>query len=202
MAGQAATATVRIPGASVDAGRWRCVPRESRVGFTSHKLWGLIPVRGQFTEFTVDEFTLEAQRSSNEAEDVTPPRVTIQAASIDTSSGTWSAGGRRGVELRDKHLRSRDFLDVKRFPEIEFRAERIEQRGQDEFRVGGPLTIHGVTRPVELAAHVHTHGADIRQIHATGTIDRYQFGVKGWYPMEFPLSRRVELELDLTLERM
>ena len=185
MAGPATTATVRIPRASLGAGRWHAVRGDSRLGFTGRKMMGLIPVRGYFAEFTV-----EAQGPGSEAEEATPPRVTIQAASVDT-----------GVKLRDKHLRSRDFLDVERFPQIEFRAERIEQQGQDEFRIGGPLTIHGVTCPVELVGHVHEHGADIRRIHATGTLDRYEFGVKAWYPMEFNLSRKVELELDLTLER-
>lgn len=186
MAGQAMTATVRIPRAFLGAGRWRAVRDGSRLGFTGRKLMGLIPVRGQFAEFTV-----EARGPSSESQEATPPRLAIQAASIDT-----------GIKLRDDHLRSRDFLDVGRFPEIEFRAERIEHRGQDEFRIGGPLTIHGVTSPVELVGHVREHGADIRQIHATGTLDRYQFGVKAWYPMELMLSRKIKLELDLTLERM
>src|SRR5919198_2667107 len=124
-AGQATTATVRIPRAFLGAGRWRAVRGGSRLGFTGHKMLGLIPVRGLFAEFTI-----EAEGPTSEAEEVTPPRVTIQAASIDT-----------GIKLRDKHLRSSDFLDVERFPQIEFRAERIEQRGQDEFRITGPLTI-------------------------------------------------------------
>jgi polyisoprenoid-binding protein YceI len=179
------TTTVRIPREFLGAGRWRAVRKDSRLGFTGRKMMGLIPVRGHFTEFTV-----EAQGPSSEAEEAAPPRLTIKAASIDT-----------GIKLRDKHLRSRDFLDVERFPQIEFRAERIEHNGEDEFRIGGPLTIHGQTHPVELAGHVHEHGADIWQIHATGTLDRYQFGVKTWYPMEFNLSRNVKLELELTLER-
>jgi polyisoprenoid-binding protein YceI len=185
MAGQTTTATVRIPREYLGAGRWGAVRDGSRLGFTGRKMMGLIPVRGHFAEFTV-----EAQGPSTEADEVTPPRLEIQAASIDT-----------GIKLRDKHLRGRDFLDVERFPQIEFRAERIEHQGQDEFRISGPLTIHGVTRPVELVAHVHEHGADIRQIHATGTLDRYQFDVKAWYPMELNLSRKVKLELQLTLER-
>ena len=189
--GQAPTATVHLPRAFPHAGRWRAVRGDSRLGFTGHKMMGLIPVRGHFAEFTVDEFTVEAQGSGSEAGEATPPQVTIQAASVDT-----------GVKLRDRHLRGRDFLDVERFPQIEFRAERIEPQGQDEFRIGGPLTIHGVTRPVQLVGHVHERGADIRQIHAAATLDRYQFGVKAWQPMEFNLSRKVKLELDLTLERM
>jgi polyisoprenoid-binding protein YceI len=185
MAGQTTTATVRIPREFLGAGRWRAVRDGSRLGFTGRKMMGLIPVRGHFAEFAV-----EAQGPRSEAEEVAPPRVTIQAASIDT-----------GIKLRDKHLRSGDFLDVERFPQIEFSAERIEHQGQDEFRISGPLTIHGVTRPVELIGDVHEHGADIRQIHATGTLDRYQFGVKAWQPMEMNLSRKVKLELELTLER-
>jgi polyisoprenoid-binding protein YceI len=185
MAGQTTTATVAIPREFLGAGRWHAVQDDSRLGFTGRKMMGLIPVRGHFAEFTV-----EAQGPNSESEAVTPPRVTMQAASIDT-----------GIKLRDKHLRSGDFLDVERFPQIEFRAERIEHQGQDEFRISGPLTIHGVTRPVELVAHVHEHGADIRKIHATATLDRYQFGVKAWQPMELNLSRKVKLELELTLAR-
>jgi len=185
MAGQTTTASVRILREYLGAGRWGAVRDGSRLGFTVRKMWGLIPVHGHFAEFTV-----EAQGPSTEADEVTPPRLEIKAASIDT-----------GIKLRDKHLRGRDFLDVERFPQMEFRVERIEHQGQDEFRISGPLTVHGVTRPVELVAHVHEHGADIWQIHATGTIDRYQFGVKAWYPMEFNLSRKVKLELQLTLER-
>jgi polyisoprenoid-binding protein YceI len=185
MAGQMTTATVRIPREFIGAGRWRAVRGDSRLGFTGRKIMGLIPVRGHFAEFTV-----EAQGPSSEADEVTPPRLEIQAASIDT-----------GIKLRDKHLRSGDFLDVERFPQIEFRAERIEHQGQDEFRIGGPLTIHGVTHLVELTGHMHEHGADIRQIHATGTLDRYGFGVKARRPMELNLSRKVKLELQLTLER-
>ena len=185
MAGQRTTATVRILREFLGTGRWRAVRDDSRLGFTGRKMWGLIPVHGHFAEFTVD-----AQGPSTEADEATPPRLTIQAASIDT-----------GIKLRDKHLRSRDFLDVERFPEIEFRAERIDHQGQGEFRISGPLTIHGVTRPIELRGHVHEHGADIREIHATGTLDRYQFGVKSWYPPELMLSRKVKLELQLTLER-
>ncbi len=114
MAGQATTATVRIPRAFLGAGRWRAVRDGSRLGFTGRKMMGLIPVRGHFAEFT-----FEAQGPSSEAEEETPPRLAIQATSIDT-----------GIKLRDNHLRSRDFLDVEHFPQIEFRAERIEQQAR------------------------------------------------------------------------
>jgi polyisoprenoid-binding protein YceI len=63
----------------------------------------------------------------------------IDAASINTNE-----------EQRDTHLRSGDFLDVENFPTITFRSTKVEKSGDDEFKVTGDLTIHGVTRPVVL----------------------------------------------------
>ena len=136
MAGQSTTAAVHIPREFLGAGRWRAVRDDSRVGFTGRKMMGLIPVRGHFAEFTV-----EAQGPSSEAEEAVPPRLGIQAASIDT-----------GIKLRDTHLRGRDFLDVVHFPQIEFRAERIEQQGQDDQQ------LHGLAHPEWPGVHhVDTH---------------------------------------------
>ena len=174
MAGETTTQTVRIPRQILGPGRWPAMGEGSQLGFMVRKM-GFYSVRGPFGEFTV-----EAQGAGAEADETTTsPRLTIQAASIDT-----------GIKFRDNHLRSGDFLDVERFPRIEFRAERIEHRGGREFSISGPLTVHGVTRPVELAGHVHEHGADVRQIHAAGTLDRYEFGVKAWYPLEMMLTAR------------
>src|SRR5437899_2494207 len=79
MPGQTTMATVRIPREFLGAGRWRAVRNDSRLGFRGRKMMGLIPVRGYFAEFTVD-----AQGPSSEADEVKPPRLEIQAASIDT----------------------------------------------------------------------------------------------------------------------
>ncbi|HYG70101.1 MAG TPA: YceI family protein [Anaeromyxobacteraceae bacterium] len=74
--------------------------------------------------------------------------VTIDAASIDTQ-----------VADRDAHLRSPDFLDVAKFPELTFRSKRIEKAG-DAYRVTGDLTLHGVTRQVTLDAEFAGTGKD------------------------------------------
>lgn len=65
--------------------------------------------------------------------------VQIDAASIDT-----------GVEDRDNHLRSADFLDVENHPYITFKSTRVVVEGEDEGKVIGDLTIRGVTREVTL----------------------------------------------------
>jgi polyisoprenoid-binding protein YceI len=64
--------------------------------------------------------------------------VTIDAASIDTKE-----------DKRDAHLRSPDFLDVETFPVITFKSKQIERDG-DAYKVTGDITIHGVTKEVEL----------------------------------------------------
>ena len=64
--------------------------------------------------------------------------LSIEAASIDT-----------GIGMRDNHLRSEDFFDVKRFPTITFESARVQGAGQHAI-VFGRLTLHGVTREVEV----------------------------------------------------
>ena len=66
----------------------------------------------------------------------------IDASSIDT-----------GMEARDAHLRSADFLDAATYPELLFRSTHIEQSG-DGYRIDGDLTIRGETRPVTLDAEI------------------------------------------------
>ena len=68
-------------------------------------------------------------------------------AVIDTR-GLWS-----GEADRDAHLKSPDFLDVERFPEITFRGSQVRLRGPTEAVVIGDLTIRGITRPIELQVH-------------------------------------------------
>src|SRR5579883_3127091 len=63
----------------------------------------------------------------------------IDAGSINTND-----------DQRDAHLRSADFLDVEHFPTITFKSRKIEKTGDDEAKVTGDLTIHGVTREVAL----------------------------------------------------
>ena len=50
---------------------------------------------------------------------------------------------------RDVHLKSADFFDVEKFPEITFTSTRFEKTG-DELVILGDLTIHGVTKPIQL----------------------------------------------------
>src|SRR6185436_17034865 len=67
--------------------------------------------------------------------------VTIGATSIDTRNSD-----------RDAHLRSADFFDVEKFPELRYVSRKVDVLPDGTFRVVGDLTIRGVTREVPLAA--------------------------------------------------
>lgn len=88
-------------------------------------------VRGQFTDF---DGTLQLDRSNPTNSHV---EGVVQVASIDT-----------GDKDRDNHLRSADFFDAAQYPEMTFRSTRIERKGNNEYKVYGDMTIHGISRPV------------------------------------------------------
>jgi polyisoprenoid-binding protein YceI len=97
--------------------------------------------------------------------------VKIDAASIDTQ-----------VADRDNHLRSADFLDVAKFPEITYRSRRIDKAGGG-YRVVGDLTMHGVTREVVLEAEFAGTGKDPWGNQRAGfsartSVDRGDYGLK------------------------
>jgi polyisoprenoid-binding protein YceI len=113
-------------------GPWTVDPAHSAVGAVAQHL-GISSVHGRFTEF--------AAAVEVAPDDVTKSRVeaVIRAASIDT-----------GNAVRDAHLRSADFLDVERYPEIVYRSAGLTPAGPDRWTVHGELTMRGVARPVEL----------------------------------------------------
>jgi len=58
----------------------------------------------------------------------------------------------------DKHLKSKDYLEVETYPEITFQSTAINQTGDKSFDVSGNLTIHGNTQPVTLKAEMTHRG--------------------------------------------
>jgi polyisoprenoid-binding protein YceI len=109
-------------------GTWRTDPAHTSIEVIARHLM-ITKVRGKFSEF---DGTFEI----GERPEDTKISLTIQAASIDTRD-----------DKRDGHLRSPDFLDVERFPTIEFVSTEIEPAG-DGWNVTGDLTIRGITVPV------------------------------------------------------
>ncbi len=121
--------------------------------------------------------------------------VEIDAASIHT-----------GVEQRDKHLKSPDFLDVEKYPTITFKSTGVEQAGLDHAWVHGDLTLRGVTRPVVLdvrwagPAHFNDEGTIYTTFgfRAETRVNREDFGMVWNAEMEhggFMVGKHVYLTL-------
>ncbi len=98
--------------------------------------------------------------------------VKIDAASIDT-----------GVDKLDAHLRTPDFFDVDKYPEISFTSTAVEATGANSFKLTGDLTLHGVTKSITLDASMRTIASHpFRKVpaagfRATGTLNRSDFGI-------------------------
>jgi polyisoprenoid-binding protein YceI len=137
----------------------------THVGFTAKHL-AVSTVHGQFSKF-------DGQFEGPD-DDLTKVRGTV---SIDVASlGTRN-------EQRDTHLRSADFFDVEKYPQMTFALTAIEPLEGDTYLVRGDLTIKDVTRPIALEATIEGRmpdpfGAKERLgVSATGQLNRMDFGL-------------------------
>jgi len=139
-------------------------PAHSRIGFVARHAM-VTKVRGAFHQFegTARLDGTEPARST--------AQVVIKTESIDT-----------GVEQRDQHLRTNDFLDAPTYPDITFRSTSVEPLSDTEFRVTGDLTIKDTTRPVSIdveftGSAVDPFGNQRVGLEGSVTISRKDFGV-------------------------
>ena len=158
--------TTQIPG--YIAGTWTIDPVHTDVSFIVRHMM-VSKVRGRFARVEGQIVT-----AANPLESAAT--ATIDLASIDT-----------GNEQRDAHLRSPDFLDVEKYPTMTYRSTGIRPSG-DGFVVDGELSLHGVTRPVQLAAEIVGFGPDAyggtrAGFSATAEINRRDFGIDLTLPM-------------------
>ena len=171
--------------------RWQIDGSHSGIHFTVRHLV-IAKVRGQFSRWTG---ALEAPGSDFARGSLD---VVIDASSIDT-----------GVADRDAHLRSADFFDVERYPEITFKSTGVTATGADRLRVDGALTIKGVTRDVVLDVEVlgqakDPWGNERAAFSATTTIDRREFGLTWNQVLEtggVMVGDRIDIAIDIEAVR-
>jgi polyisoprenoid-binding protein YceI len=106
-------------------------PQHTDVGFSIRHMV-INNVKGSFKDF--------AGTIEYDGKDVLGLKAdgTIQVKSVDT-----------GIAKRDDHLRSPDFFDVEKYPDIKFQGERVEKHGES-YAMIGKFTMHGVTKDIEI----------------------------------------------------
>jgi len=145
-------------------------------------------VRGRFTDF---EGAIEFNEANPEQSSV---HFTINTTSIDTAEPD-----------RDKHLRSADFFEVDKFPQITFVSKRIVKRGAETYDVTGDLSIHGVTKEVVLpVAHMgkakDPWGNDRIGFEAESSLNRKDYGLHWNAALEtggFLVGDEVKISLEI-----
>ena len=169
-------------------GKWIVDPDHSVAAFSIRHMM-IANVRGQFNKIGGTILFAPSQISDASVE------TTFDAASIIT-----------GIEKRDDHLKSADFLDVAKYPLVTFKSTGIEQLDVNRARVTGDLTIHGVTRQIILDAEFagpvkDPFGDGITMGFTTSaTINREDFGITWNQPMEdngIMVGREITLTIDL-----
>lgn len=175
------TTTTPIP-----TGTWSVDPAHSKVGFAV-KHMGIATVRGEFSQFAG---TLEI----GDGEGQLRIHGTADAASVDTNE-----------PQRDAHLRSADFFDAERYPQISFETTRVEPLDEDTVAITGNLTMHGVTAEITLRAEVagtdvDPYGNERVGLEVTGELSRGDFGMRFNQALgsgNMLVADRVKLALDI-----
>lgn len=157
------TASVQTAPAAGTKTEWKLDPSHTLVEFSAKHLM-ITTVKGRITDVEGSIFIDERNPRNSTVQ------ASLKAASIDTRT-----------EQRDQHLRSADFLDIEKYPEIRFKSTRIEG-DRNEFKLIGDLTIRDVTREVTLDVTFEGQtkdpwGGERVGFSATGKIDRRDFGL-------------------------
>src|SRR5690606_8785620 len=142
--------------------KWLVDKSHSQIGFEVKHMM-VSKVKGSF-----DAYTAEVEAA--DLTDLTTANIafTFDVASINTRS-----------EDRDNHLKSGDFFDVEKYPNITFKSTKIEKDG-DDYEVTGDLTIKDVTKPVTFEVEyggkgVNAWGVDVYGFEAEAKINREEF---------------------------
>jgi len=144
---------------------WKSDQPHSKVSFSiSHMV--ISEVSGRFNDFEASMIQTKDDLSDSKL------TATIKVKSIDTDN-----------ESRDKHLKSADFFDAEKYPEILFDSKSFEKTGKDTYKITGDLTMHGFTKPIVLDTKfngfINDPWGNMRAgFKATGKLNRKDFDIK------------------------
>ncbi|MCW3785935.1 YceI family protein [Plebeiibacterium sediminum] len=159
---------------------WTNDAAHSQLFFTVTHL-GINDVSGTF-----DDFTVNVESTKPDFSDAVF-NLTAKSSSINTR-----------VEARNNHLKSADFFDVEKYPELTFKSTAIKKVEENKYKLTGDLTIHGVTKSVtvDLLYRGQTTNPMSSKLTTSfqidGTIKRSDFEVGGKFP-ELIISDEVRI---------
>jgi polyisoprenoid-binding protein YceI len=128
----AAVLAASLSSGAFAASTYQLDPNHTYPSFAADHFGGLSVWRGKFTK-TTGTVTLDTEAKTGTVD------VTIDAASVDT-----------GNAKLDEHLKKEEFFDVAKFPTATYNGTKIKFEGDKPVEVIGTLTMHGVTKPVDL----------------------------------------------------
>ena len=139
------------------AGSWTLDPSRSQVQLRSKSMWGLVPVKGVFTDVSGTGTVSPSGAVSG--------TITVAAGSVDTKN-----------KKRDAHLRSADFFDADNHPSITVSVDGITP-SETGAQVTGTLAVRDRTRPVSFDAKVSAVDAAEVWLDAEVQVNRADFGL-------------------------
>ncbi|MGV3508678.1 MAG: YceI family protein [Sphingobacteriaceae bacterium] len=162
---------------------WKNDKAHSQLAFTVTHL-GISDVSGTFNDFDVN---------------VTSSKPDFSDAVFELKANVNSISTR--VEARDTHLKSADFFDAAKYPEITFKSTSLKRNGKDNYKLSGNLTMHGITKPVtmDLKYRGTTQNpmskANTAGFQLEGVVKRSDFNIGAGFP-EAMISNEVRIKAD------
>jgi len=144
--------------------KWTIDPAHSEIEFRIKHL-AIANVKGFFKKYSGEV--------ESEGDDFNNPKITFTAdsSSIDTND-----------EKRDQHLRSAEFFNIEKYPEIKFASTNYTKVQDNEYKLKGDLTILDVTKPIKLDVKFNgiamdPWGGTRAGFHITGKLNRKDWGL-------------------------
>lgn len=181
--------------------RYRINPAQSRF-MANVGSGGLLWFLGHSHHFAIRDFTGEATVTPGT---LTPAslQMTVKAASLEETGKNFTAEQKQIINNSAR----KEVLEVEKYPEIVFKSKSItgnaKPDGQYEAKINGDLTVHGVTRPIEIPTRVSVNG---NTLHANGrfSINRSDYNVKThsikWGTIR--VRNKIEFEFDIVAEKV
>jgi polyisoprenoid-binding protein YceI len=160
-------------------GRWLVDPQASHVRFAASTLAGLVKTPGRFHSVSGDLVVDQAYAAGT---------LLIDSSSIDT-----------GNRMRDRHLRSRDFFDVRRHPQLSYEAHSISSQDPGRARIDGELIVAENRTRLPLDVTLHTPSDGHFELACHTEVDRVALGIRGAKGI---VPRAVQLDVEIALRRV